>query len=354
MKQPLAPIPDLRRILSSAYLPCSCFKAPCATMRFMPVAGHVPRGFTGAFGTRQDVELILVLAEPGDPASSAESYSPDAVRHVSFIGKLSRLVQTALAQRISPFHKNLRIILDGFWPGLTLEQQLRKTWITESVLCSAEQSGGKVSPAIERACGETYLKKQIRLFPSATLVALGGKANLRLQRCGIAPHIVAHAPGRPGGSKPAARKSWTEAASRFHQRIDSMGAPTRFITEKLASVPSGFPILPGDLMQRAEQVLSRWRSTEHCKRQASGTIHARLSGEISLYVNLRKTPEAHLLLHIRRAGANHVQWANQYATAIGGQVKNETAGHHACVELRVGGSSELGSVLDRLEVLAGA
>jgi hypothetical protein len=36
-------------------------------MRWNPKAGHVPRGFCGAISTPDDVKLVLITAEPGDP-----------------------------------------------------------------------------------------------------------------------------------------------------------------------------------------------------------------------------------------------------------------------------------------------
>ena len=58
---------SLIEILSPAYR-CPEFDGPCAgEMRWQPQAGHVPRGFAGAAGLIEDVELILLVAEPGDP-----------------------------------------------------------------------------------------------------------------------------------------------------------------------------------------------------------------------------------------------------------------------------------------------
>jgi hypothetical protein len=59
--------PSLSEILLPAYAPCADFSNACNEMRWIPEAGHVPRGFLGACGDLSDVELILVFAEPGDP-----------------------------------------------------------------------------------------------------------------------------------------------------------------------------------------------------------------------------------------------------------------------------------------------
>lgn len=42
-------------------------------------------------------------------------------------------------------HRNARVLFERCWPGLPLEQRLRRVWITESVLCSAEVSSGPVA-----------------------------------------------------------------------------------------------------------------------------------------------------------------------------------------------------------------
>jgi hypothetical protein len=57
----------LHSILSPAYGPCPEFNDHCTKMRWNPQSGHVPRGFCGALGNLEEVQLILVFAEPGDP-----------------------------------------------------------------------------------------------------------------------------------------------------------------------------------------------------------------------------------------------------------------------------------------------
>jgi len=59
--------PQLAQILLAAYRPCPAFFGPCAEMRWAPEAGHAPRGFCGAAGSLQQVALVLICAEPGDP-----------------------------------------------------------------------------------------------------------------------------------------------------------------------------------------------------------------------------------------------------------------------------------------------
>ena len=59
--------PELLKIIEPAYAPCAHFTGACRTLRWDPGRGHIPRGFLGATGRLEDVKLVLVFAEPGDP-----------------------------------------------------------------------------------------------------------------------------------------------------------------------------------------------------------------------------------------------------------------------------------------------
>jgi hypothetical protein len=118
------------------------------------------------------------------------------------------------AGRPTPFHRNMRRILDAFWPNEILDAQLRKTWTTNAVLCPAEVSGGKHLARVEQACTQTYLARQLALFPNAFVMALGGKARDRMQAARLRYDAV--------GSHPSARTShadksasWEAAARLF-------------------------------------------------------------------------------------------------------------------------------------------
>lgn len=51
---------------------------------------------------------------------------------------------------------------------------MTRTWVTEAVLCSTATEGGKITRASERECRSRFLEAQLRLFPNALVVALGG------------------------------------------------------------------------------------------------------------------------------------------------------------------------------------
>src|ERR1700730_6020086 len=163
----MKPPAELVRILAPAYGPCPEFKGACAgEMRWIPEAGHIPRGFFGATGDLSEVELVLVVAEPGDPhAGEHHSGSVKLESAYDYATKVYR-------EGKDPFHRNVRKILNACWPGVTFDEQTRKVWVTESLLCSALKEGAPVSRPCEIACGERYLKAQLDLFPDALIVAL--------------------------------------------------------------------------------------------------------------------------------------------------------------------------------------
>ena len=115
--------------LENAYGPCAGFSAECSGMIWNPIRGHVPRGFLGATGDPSEVELVLVVAEPGDP-HDAENYrqthSPRAL-----LEEVSQYTLGCFSQGTDQFHRNVRYILDACWPEHSFECQLRRVWITE-------------------------------------------------------------------------------------------------------------------------------------------------------------------------------------------------------------------------------
>src|SRR6266446_10893960 len=65
----MQPAPGIMSILSGAYR-CSAFDSVCYQMLWCPELGHIPRGYTGAIGTVRDVQLVICLAEPGNPGKN--------------------------------------------------------------------------------------------------------------------------------------------------------------------------------------------------------------------------------------------------------------------------------------------
>jgi hypothetical protein len=152
-----------------------------------------------------------VFAEPGNP-HDGESHSG--------IQSAYEYAGSCFMASKDLFHKKVRKILDICWPALTFEQQMRKAWLTESVLCSAKREGGSVSNAASRACGQRYLRQQLALFPSALVVALGRKAQMRLQALRFDRFLPASAASPPGCNRPEADESWRRIGAELQRRAE--------------------------------------------------------------------------------------------------------------------------------------
>lgn len=205
-------------ILEPAYRPCRHFDGACAgACMWEPSRGLVPCAFGGALGSLDEVRLIIVTAEPGDPPDRTgyEGTPQDMVlnsvrifREAMERGGLER------AGRPTPFHRNMRRILDTFWPTDGLDVQLRKTWTTNAVLCPAAVAGGNHIASVESACTTTYLARQLNLFPNAFVLALGCKARNRMKAAGLKFDAVGlHPSARASDADKQA--SWTTAAQLF-------------------------------------------------------------------------------------------------------------------------------------------
>ena len=204
--------PKLRRVLVDAYAPCAGFAGSCHDMRWDPNTGYVPRGFCGASGSLDDVGLVLVVAEPGDPHPN-ESHPRDGA---AAIDSAYAYAYSCFRDEKDLFHRNIRHILKLCWPDSDCDEQLRRTWITESVLCSAKKEGGSVPAEVSKACRTRYLEKQLRLFPNAVVAALGRKAANRL--AGL-PVIVAGSAAPPGCNRREVRDSWQPIANAVSARV---------------------------------------------------------------------------------------------------------------------------------------
>jgi hypothetical protein len=215
------PCRELLEILLPAYAPCQHFGATCKTMRWRPEDGHIPRGFCGATGALQEVEVVLIVAEPGDP-HAFEAYEASS----SPLEKLSTVFDYAyrcFEVGHDRFHKNVAYILESCWPELPFADRMRRVWITESSLCSAVQEGGHVPSAVHRQCRDQYLQAQLTLLSGRTIVALGKKAQ---DRIGRDPNlVVASSVAPPGCNFKGAKQSWNRVAEIVRSRRDqSSGA----------------------------------------------------------------------------------------------------------------------------------
>lgn len=150
---PRLPDIELLDILEPACAPCEALRGACAgTATWLPQHGHVPRGFLGATGRVDDIELALLIAEPGNPHAHSR-FGPDLLPQ-SMITQAVDHTYRCFRDGVDLFHRNMRRILDLAFPGL--DDQLRRAWITNTYLCSAPEVAGSAPPVPRlRAAGHT-------------------------------------------------------------------------------------------------------------------------------------------------------------------------------------------------------
>jgi len=209
----------VRELLESAYEPCSEFCGLCrGIMKWKPENGHIPRGFCGAKGSTDEVELVLVCAEPGDPH---DHESHQGVNSLDYLDSAVSYAYRCFETGKDPFHRNIRYILDLCFPEEDFAQQMRRTWITDSVKCSAPIECGAVPAEVGRACRAKFLEKELAFFPNALVVALGKKAATRLKGFPGILEVAAAAP--PFGTRKEAKTSWDAIQTELLKRR-SVGA----------------------------------------------------------------------------------------------------------------------------------
>ena len=136
------PHDGLIEVLLSAYR-CGHFDPPkrCPEAEWCPSEGHVPRGFLGASGELDDVELVMVLAEPGPPKGTnprPEIYEHSGADPVATLEQVVRFVYGCYEEAASPPHSHARWFLEQRYGGMPFDEQLRRVWITEARLCSSQ------------------------------------------------------------------------------------------------------------------------------------------------------------------------------------------------------------------------
>lgn len=155
---------------------------------------------------------MLVVAEPGDPhAGETHPSEPLAALESTF-----SYAYRCYRDGRDLFHRNVQKILNLCFPGATFEEQMRVTWITESVLCSATREGGPVPRTVAAECRRRYLESQLQALPNAVVVALGKKAANRL--LGFPSVVIAFPASPPGCNFAGAEESWRTAAAQVSAR----------------------------------------------------------------------------------------------------------------------------------------
>jgi hypothetical protein len=205
---------SLFHILEPAYR-CASHATTCGArgIQYDLGAGLYPRGYAGATGDLDEVELVLCIAEPGNP-KTPRPLATD-VTGSELVAATAASVTDAYRTSTAPAHANVRRILSHCWPEESVDAWLRRTWITETVLCSAPATAKRVSVDVERECASRYLVKQLDLLEGRFVIALGSKAAKRLNLVGRRPNVEASAVTPPEANKPHALQSWLEAARAF-------------------------------------------------------------------------------------------------------------------------------------------
>ncbi|MYD44101.1 MAG: hypothetical protein F4W90_09460 [Gammaproteobacteria bacterium] len=223
---PSLPTIELLDILEPAYAPCEAFSGGCnGTATWLPKRGHVPRGFLGATGNVDDIELVFLIAEPGNPHANS-SFGPDLPPQ-SLIAQTVDDTYRCFRDGVDLFHRKMRLILDLAFPDLALDDQLRRAWITNTYLCSAPEETGSVPTVASDACDDTYLRAQLELLPGRPVIALARKAYNRVKRLGRAiPDLEdrlfdAVAASPPGCNHRGAYPSWSAAIRDAQQYVQS-------------------------------------------------------------------------------------------------------------------------------------
>lgn len=202
---------DLKSLILKSYAPCQFF-GQCREARWAPESGHIPRGFLGATGSLDEVELVMVFAEPGHP-HPGEVYNAKASADAMLVAATQHAYSSFKGGQ-DQFHRNVRWFIEQLYPELSFDEQLRRVWMTEGRLCSIDNEIGGTT---DKTCAKNYLRRQIGLFPNAVVVGFGGKAQKYLSGLGL-DYISAYALSPPGANHIPARPSWNAAIENVRSR----------------------------------------------------------------------------------------------------------------------------------------
>ena len=204
----MKPHQELINVLSKAYEPCNNFDL-CNEAKWKPSKGHIPRGFLGGLGTLEEINLVLVFAEPGHPMADSDEIYPDYLSPEEYIDLCTDFAFRCFDLEVDVMHRNVKYILNKIWPDLPFIDQLKKVWLTETRLCSIDDEIGNIALNDRKICSKNYLLQQIALFPEAVVIGFGAKAQSTLKSLRI-DHLKAWSVSPPGANNPKAKDSWDE------------------------------------------------------------------------------------------------------------------------------------------------
>ena len=188
-------------------------------------AGHRPRHFAGALDRPDRVEVLLLLAEPGStPYPWEVGRSPDTwlddVCSDGVGGRGGHPFVYDPAHAYDPRYEARFAVaparfLAQVFPDLAPAERMARVVIANAFWMQADASGGRIPRGAERAFAP-ILGRFVALFPSAQVVAAGGKASERLALAGRR-HLRMSALTQPEYNKPSARESHARVARQLRE-----------------------------------------------------------------------------------------------------------------------------------------
>ena len=193
----------------------------------------MPSGFLGAVGQPGEVKLWIILYEPSGPEKDQKGrVRPEMSREEMFehVGAVSFNHYKHRKHRFKSHHENVRRLLNRCFRGRyeRFEDQLRLTWLCNSVLCCLPRGEKTFPDDVERACVSLYLKEMAKLIPNAYVLPLGTNKKLarRLRLAEITPNFDdgAYHPGsvwmaRQGPHRQRGLKTYRQAAKSFREHM---------------------------------------------------------------------------------------------------------------------------------------
>jgi len=210
--------PQVMRIAEVHGLPCDY------------AAGERPRHFAGALDTPENVQLLLLMAEPGstpyewERGRPVETWLNDVTcdgtgrrgRH-PFVYDPDARSDPRYEERFALFPARF---LAQVWPECAPEDRMGRTVIANAFWMQAFRSGADVKRAAERDFAP-ILAGFIDLFPNAVTVAAGGKAQERV-RLAERTAIGMQALTLPAYNHRSAAQSRAVTAETLRQRFETL------------------------------------------------------------------------------------------------------------------------------------
>lgn len=181
------------------------FKHLCLDNRLPwdPENGYEPRWYNGP--APEQVKVLVLMAEPG-AITKTEQPGP-AIDHAPWIGTKELKLQQYY------WLANLLYVCEFIWPQPDTEAMMDQYlagsctfWMSLPV----QEQTKPIPKVVLSYFLDTYLKRFLKLFPNAVILAAGGKAQDRLHRI-EADFIPCSAFTRPESNKEHARESWQQA-----------------------------------------------------------------------------------------------------------------------------------------------